>query len=403
MQFQPSPISGHVNIVRRKRGAMVFLKYRLADGRQVQRKLGQLWTDKGRPPAGFYTKKMAEAELSAVLTDARRGKLSGALRTGVTFGEAADEWLAYVEHDRKRRASTVAGYKSQVSCRLRPAFGSLPVEAITAEMVDAFRRRMVASALSPRSVNKALILTHSIMKRAVKLYGLPANPVAGIDRQPQRPSGDFRVLTPAEVAALARAATSELDAAIFTVASFTGLRLGELRALRWADVDFSKRLVHVRRSYTSKTLDVPKSGKVRSVPMIDQAAKALDGLSRRGDFTDEDDLVFGNEAGDFMDESALRRRFKDALKAAGIKPLRFHDLRHSFGTLAVQAFPLSDVRAYMGHADISTTMVYVHHVPRVDAAEKLSAVVAGSGDFVSRNVSRNEDKSEQLSATEIAA
>jgi integrase len=57
------------------------------------------------------------------------------------------------------------------------------------------------------------------------------------------------------------------------------------------------------------------------------------------------------------------------LKAAKIKSLRFHDLRHSFGTLAVRVFPLSDVKAYMGHADIATTMVYVHHVPQHDAAQ----------------------------------
>jgi len=60
---------------------------------------------------------------------------------------------------------------------------------------------------------------------------------------------------------------------------------------------------------------------------------------------------------------------------AGLKPLRFHDLRHTFGTLAVQVFPLSDVKAYMGHADIATTMIYVHHVPRVDAAARLSAAL----------------------------
>lgn len=66
------------------------------------------------------------------------------------------------------------------------------------------------------------------------------------------------------------------------------------------------------------------------------------------------------------------------MKAAGLKHLRFHDLRHSFGTLAVQVFPLTDVKAYMGHADIATTMIYVHHVPRVDAAEKLSSALRAS-------------------------
>jgi integrase len=71
----------------------------------------------------------------------------------------------------------------------------------------------------------------------------------------------------------------------------------------------------------------------------------------------------------------MRRRFYGALTAAGLPHIRFHDLRHTFGTLAVQAFPLTDVKAYMGHADIQTTMIYVHHVPQNDAADKLSRLL----------------------------
>jgi integrase len=114
------------------------------------------------------------------------------------------------------------------------------------------------------------------------------------------------------------------------------------------------------------------------VPLIDQTAQALDRLSRRGRFVNEDDLVFPGVTGEHPDASALRRRFKDALMRAMLKPLRFHDLRHTFGTLAVQAFPLTDVKVYMGHANISTTMIYIHHVPQVDAAAKLSRLVAAA-------------------------
>ncbi len=121
---------------------------------------------------------------------------------------------------------------------------------------------------------------------------------------------------------------------------------------------------------------MPKSGKVRAVPMIDQVLRELDGLSRRDRCTTDEDLVFISPTGEHLEDSALRRRFYAALKQAKIKHLRFHDLRHSFGTLAVQVFPLSDVKAYMGHADIATTMIYVHHVPQHDAAAKLSAAVS---------------------------
>ena len=91
-------------------------------------------------------------------------------------------------------------------------------------------------------------------------------------------------------------------------------------------------------------------------------------------------------------------------KRKGRDPMTFHDLRHTFGTLAVEAWPLHDVQAYMGHADIQTTMIYVHHQPKATAAEKLSQLVAaatGAGD-VSRDMSRNAEIGAQLSATQRA-
>src|SRR5204863_1794882 len=140
-----------------------------------------------------------------------------------------------------------------------------------------------------------LVLLHGMFKRAVRRHGLKLNPVEAAERQPERRSGDFEVLEAGDVALLASAAENEQDAALFTVAAFTGLRLGELRALRWCDVDFAKRLIHVRRSYVLGHEDTPKSHKVRSVPLIDQTARALDELSRREHFTGDDDRVFVNE------------------------------------------------------------------------------------------------------------
>ncbi len=163
------------------------------------------------------------------------------------------------------------------------------------------------------------------------------------------------------------------DAALFAVAAFTGLRMGELRALRWVDVDFANRNVLVRGNYTRGPLATPKSGKVRSVPLIDQAGAALDGVSRREHFTEPGDLVFPSDTGSYFDDGDVRKRFYAALKRAGLgdkrseqPPMRFHHLRHTFGTLAVQVWPLHDVQAYMGHANVQTTMLYAHHVPSTE-------------------------------------
>ena len=110
--------------------------------------------------------------------------------------------------------------------------------------------------------------------------------------------------------------------------------------------------------------------------MVDQVIPHLDRLSRRPYFTAPDDLVLVNGRGGAVEESALRRRFWKALDRAGLRRVRIHDLRHSYGSLAVRAYRLDEVRAYMGHADLAMTMRYVHHVPAHDAAQRLSAVLA---------------------------
>lgn len=143
----------------------------------------------------------------------------------------------------------------------------------------------------------------AIFKRAQRVSGLASNPAANVSRRPERRSGDFDVLDPGEVALLAVNAANEQDGVLFTVAAFSGLRLGELLALRWADVDWTLHLIHVRRSFTYGSEGAPKSGKVRSVPLVDQAAAALDGLSRRKRWTGDDDLVFVNAVGQHLERS----------------------------------------------------------------------------------------------------
>jgi integrase len=151
-------------------------------------------------------------------------------------------------------------------------------------------------------------------------------------------------------------------------AAFTGLRRGELLALRWRDVDFSASAIRVRASYAGGELTTPKSGKVRSVPMAPDVAAALASLGQRDDWTGDDDLVFAGVAGNYLDGSALRRRYAAALRRAGLRPLRFHDLRHTFGTRMIAKADIRRVQEWMGHADIQTTMRYLHYAPRADDA-----------------------------------
>jgi hypothetical protein len=88
--------TGHVYRVERVRGPVWYAKYRLPDGRQIQKKIGPAWTDRGRSAAGYFTKRLAEDWLGSVLEQARRGTLPGMVRTGATFADAAAEWLRYI-------------------------------------------------------------------------------------------------------------------------------------------------------------------------------------------------------------------------------------------------------------------------------------------------------------------
>jgi hypothetical protein len=92
--------SGHVFRVERQRGPVWYAKYRLPDGRQVKRKIGPAWSSSGRPAAGFFTRRTAEAALRALLDDERERRMPGSRPADVTFAEAARERLRYVEHDR---------------------------------------------------------------------------------------------------------------------------------------------------------------------------------------------------------------------------------------------------------------------------------------------------------------
>jgi len=127
----------------------------------------------------------------------------------------------------------------------------------------------------------------------------------------------------------------------------------------------------VRRNYTHRTEKIPKGKKVGSVPMIPDVADALARLKDREHFTDDDDLVFPNTVGEFMDNWSLRKRYYKALEDAGLRRIRFHDLRHAFGSMAIRKLDPHTVQTYMRHAHYSTTQRYLHHQPRPEHARLL--------------------------------
>ncbi len=370
-------VSGHVFKIERKRGAQWYAKYRLPEGRQVQRRIGPHWSDrKCEPPIGYFTKATARIWLDETLAKARRGELPGMVRTGATFPVACDDWLGY-KRDRKIKLSTQIDYGHMVD-RMKKVFGErfgerVRLEDVTAQMVEDFRDVLVSEGLSDRTVNKYLTVLHGVFGWAQRRYRLRSNPVANVERRPRTQRGNIDVFSREEVLALVRAAASRQDGTVYLTAAFTGLRLGELLALRWRNVDFANSAVHVRQSFTNGRVDTLKSGQERTVPMADEVAQALAKLGRRDKFRSDVDLVFCGVNGGHLAGHRLRHRYKAALKKAELRELRFHDLRHTFGSHAIRTADSREVMEWMGHQDLATTQRYLQFKPRQDAARRISA------------------------------
>lgn len=382
-------VTGSVQLVERNRGPVWYLRYRLPSGRQAKKLLGDAWAVKagtgrvvpkpGRCPDGYLTPKGADAALAALLTDLRRGEITG--RSGATFADAAAEFLRYVENVREIDADTVADYRGVINGYLIDEFGDLGIEEISPDAIDAYKEKLLSGEkpegrrrLSNRTIVRHLTVLHGIFKRAKRVWGLAENPAAAdvVERPRVVYTGEFETLDSDEVEVLASVAASPQDAVIYRVAAYTGLRQGELLALRWDCVDFVGGLVHVRRNFTGGREKAPKGKRVRSVPMMSAVIDTLASLKEREHFTADGDLVFCSETGGHLDHFELRKRFYAALERAGLRRIRFHDLRHAFGTAAIQKLDPYAVQSYMGHQHYSTTQRYLHHKPRREDAAALA-------------------------------
>ena len=336
-----------------------------AGSRQVKRRLGP----RRQPGSSLgLTRAQAEKALREAMVQSP-SSLPASER--LTLGEVAQRYLQHVERVLGRKPSTLQDYALIVRRHLGPVFDGLSVERITPALVNDYVATKLGEGLSPKTVTNHLNLLHSIFSHSIKRGWVATNPVAAVDR-PRAVERDpeIRFLAPDEVDALIEAAPDDelgaTDRALYVLAAFTGLRQGELVALRWRDVDAQAGLLRVRRSYTRGRFGTPKSRRSsRAVPMATRVVKELEQHFCRTEFPHDDDLVLCHPAtGAPYDASRMRKRFYAALNRAGVRRVRFHDLRHTFGTrMAAAGAPLRAIQEWMGHADYQTTLVYADYAP----------------------------------------
>ena len=258
------------------------------------------------------------------------------------------------------------------------AFGDRTAQDVTTREVSVFLRELDHEGLTPRNVNKHREALSSIFTYACRddTLSLPKNPVEGTDQRREPPPAvldyyeveevealaraceqgkqrsQMTLLDPEEIAA--RAAEDRQDAEACRLLFYTGLRLGEVLALRWSDVDLADRLLLVRRAVSHGQETLPKGRRHRFVPLSTPAAQARSRLGTRGEFTAADDYVLCNLYGRRIDGSALRRRYKRAAEAAGLRPVKLHGLRHAAGSLVARTSDPVFVRDFLGHAVLNS-------------------------------------------------
>lgn len=409
-------------------------KWRSVDGHRIRRRLGEgAWVVRdgdrwraraGRPPAGQLTefqarRRMAglveevEAERAAARDAAAVTAAREAAAGGPTFRALAHAWLEYVEFVKGAKPATLRDYRSMLAesgtpyrrgrggavGRIMRAFGDTPAGEVTTAQVEALLVAHAREGVGMRSVNKhrqvlCAIFNFGLRPEQRDRWGLTHNPAAQAAKRREDGPPRLEVFTVEQIEALARAAesgnwrgprdytTSEGEliraeedaqlAELLRVAAYTGLRRGELVALRWRDVHWSERVLVVERALSGDIEGTTKGRRVRYVPLGDQALGALDRVSRRMNFTSSDDYVFAGVAGDRLDPSAIRRRYVAARDAAGLPKLRFHDLRHTAGTLLTRVLDPVTVRDVLGHADLKTTERYLHAVRATRLADAVT-------------------------------
>jgi integrase len=385
------------------------------NGTPAIRSLGRAWVEpdghggwrrrRGRAPEGTLTEAEAGARMRELVRahDAEQRTLEADAderrRRGVTFRELAAQWIIYLEREKGAKPSTLRDYQwllaepGQAHRRGRGAAPGVLISALGDQLVNGMTTRTIAEYLrsldrrgaSPRTVNKHRQVISAVFTFGMRedTYRLPSNPAAGTNKRREPPAAVLDFYEPEEVEAIARAAAAGAhrnvsrlrleppevaaraledaqDAELIRVAAFSGLRLGELLALRWADVNLVDRRLVVHRAFSDRTEGPTKSWQARFIPIADPVAAALARLLERGEFIGPDDYAFCSRLGRPLDGSALRRRFKAAAAAAGLRVLRFHALRHGAGSIIARQADSRWVQSFLGHSKLATTERYLH-------------------------------------------
>jgi integrase len=369
-------------------------RWRAPDGRRLNRRVGKVRSTGERDG---LTRAHAEREFRRMQDVEERDPRPAPGAHVPSVDEVARSLRERLEL-RGTRVSYRANCEYMQRVHVSPLMGERRITDVGRSDVEVLARVLLKKKLAPKSVRNIMGFLHAVFEHGIDRGWVRENPVRRAEKPGRRRTGanpDLQFLSVDQLDAVLRAIPDRVVIrqpaptrrgrsgpapppspdvlgpvlrVVILTAAMTGLRQSELLGLRWRDIDWVTQRIRVRNTFVRG--EHSSEGKSdlstrRSVPLAGRLARELDLWSQRTRFNNEDDLVFAHPTkGTPLDGSKVSKRFKAACVDAGVRPVRFHDLRHTFATcLAASGTPIRTIQEFLGHADSKTTQIYAHYAP----------------------------------------
>ena len=362
--------------------------YKRADGRWEGRYIAGRKTDGKAIYRSIYadTYQKVKKQLSTEKTKITMQKAS---ECNKTVKELCLEWLVMVRSSVK--ATTYDRYEFLVYKHIIPALGETRLEKLTLKSVSLFISEKLEKGridgrggLSARTVRNIVIVLKAVLRQAGLEYGL--NSTTSNLKLPKSERPGIRLLTENNIAALEQNCRQTPDNSNvgLLLCMYTGLRLGEICALRWSDINWSQNEICIRKTVHRVTrrenddgaktrLMIGKPKTSNAERMIPLPTRIVSTLKRLADSQDKDAFILTGLASRFMDPRTYQNRFKRKLEQLQIEPVNFHAIRHTFATRCIEhGFDVKMLSEILGHSSVQITMDYYIHPSAEAKKDKMS-------------------------------
>ena len=318
------------------------------------------------------------------------GRTAEKLKPDMPFGEWIDFWYQYFSSP-KLRPTTQATYENRIYGHIIPSIGKIPISKLTQNDLQQFYAKLKrtgrkvnvelkGTGVSDRMVRSCHALCRSSLEKAVEEGLITRNPSIGCKLPPKK-NGEMKVLTQNEIVRLLNQAYDEGYYEMFLLELTTGMRRGEILGLKWRDLNLETGELNIKRQLTTKGISVPKTkSSIRTILLPPDMLDLLQDMKKTAKY----DWIFPSpvKEGEPRNPTAITKRFRLMLERAHCKHVRFHDLRHTFATMALEnGMDVKTLSAMIGHVSSETTLNIYSHVTdtmRAQAAVKIDREIGGT-------------------------